>query len=185
LNSDISQYAVAGYDSGGYRMTVVGKTGSVFDNVKEPVNLADTRVTATVRLVGTATTGYVTCRSNGTGTNTGDEYRLGIGSDGTYLIQLGNVQRDESSTPASGTSTVIHAGSEATNSIEGVCLGSYLTLIVNGKPIVQIYDASLRTGSVGVGASTSKGPGATVVTAFNASAPRRPACPHTAASGIA
>jgi PBP1b-binding outer membrane lipoprotein LpoB len=168
LNSETSQSAVTGYDSGGYRMTVVGKTGSALDNVTEPVNLADTRVTATVRLVGAATNGYVACRSTGTGTDTGTEYLLGIGSDGTYRIELVNVQQRQYNMLATGTSSVIHAGSEATNSIEGVCIGSYLTLIVNGKPIYQIYDASLSTGSVGVGASTSTGPGSTVVTAFNA-----------------
>ncbi len=107
----------------------------------------------------------VTARSEGSTDNhfglvcryqEGDFYYFAVSADGYYAIY----RRDaagESLIPLTGramlrTPTLRTGGTE--NRIRAVCEGEQLTLYVNGEQVVQVEDATLTVGDVGMAAGT-------------------------------
>jgi hypothetical protein len=162
----------AGYKNGIYRMRIAQPSGSIDEDLLHPVNVADTTVSADVYLLGKATTAFVSCRNSGSGTHSGTGYYLGITSDGTWYIQRVDTDAQQVVNLASGFSSVIHTGNNAKNSFLADCAGHYLTLFANSMPIFQVYDDTLSSGNVGVGASVFPGPGEVVLGNFTASGSR-------------
>lgn len=160
--------ARAGYVSGGYQLQVDNGPGSVFEDMTPAVHLTDTSVTADVTMTGRSTTAYVACRSDGTGTQAGRGYYLGISSDGSFWVQIVDSAGRSNVKLAGGTSSSIHSGDGARNVLRGDCVDHYLTLFVNSQPLVQVYDDTLSSGNVGVGESVNGGPGSVLYSGFSA-----------------
>jgi hypothetical protein len=160
--------AAADYVSGGYRLSVSGTTGSVQEQVTRKLSLGDTSVTVDVALTGPDTTGFATCRGTGSGTDAGEIYAAGVSSNGAFYIQDLDTANHQVRTLASGQAADAPTGTDVKDVIRMDCIGHYLTLVVNQKPVFQVFDSKLSTGNVGVASSVNSGPGSVTVSAFSA-----------------
>lgn len=90
-------------------------------------------------------------------------YALVIGSDGYYgIFKMVNGHFELIERPAMDFSAMIHPGAEM-NEIHGLCQGERLELIVNGVKLIEVQDASLTTGDVGLIAGNLDDPGISVL----------------------
>ena len=131
------------------------------------VRLADTRIRATVVLVGKSgatgnSSAFVVCRSSATGTTSGDEYMLGYDVTGQTYIVYSDLAGYH--VLVQGTSAAVASGSSV--DLRADCVGSYLTLSLNGVPVLQLFDDRLASGNVGL---STGGPGAAVYSTLTVS----------------
>lgn len=103
----------------------------------------------------------VLCRVGGT-TQSADFYLLMISSDGYFGIArksgetLGLVGQDK----MLYSSAIVQGNS--TNAISAICAGTRLALYVNGELLVEVNDADLTSGQVGILAGTFNVPGTSI-----------------------
>lgn len=157
----------ATYVPTGYQQ-VSGARQSVAERATTSLKLTNTTVSTRVVVAGTpdnsgnAASALIICRSSGTGTTSGDEYQLGYNTlGGLFIAHVGplgiqHLISSSSSLAKSGASIDLRAD----------CIGSYLTLYLNGTPMIQVYDDKLASGNVGL---ASGGPGATIYSTLSAS----------------
>ena len=88
-------------------------------------------------------------------------YCFAISGDGYFRIALYDQGERELLSGDWLPSNVIRRG-EATNTLEVVCEGDRLTFLVNGVPLAQVADATLRNGDVGLYAGSFFQPGVEV-----------------------
>lgn len=94
----------------------------------------------------------IVCRSVSVGNN----YVMGIYNDGSSYIAKSKNNR--ATILARGNpSTAVRKG-QANNHIQGDCVGSKLTLYVNGRKLVEATDAEFGSGSVGLFGDYTAGP---------------------------
>ena len=83
-------------------------------------------------------------------------YMVGISADGYYdITKLVNGSRVELVWPSY--SSYINQGVEAVNLIHIECIGTDLSLSVNGHLLTTVTDATISSGDIGLGASSSGG----------------------------
>lgn len=107
-----------------------------------------------MELVGGSSANWqsVVCRYNGVG----DSYMFCINADGKYAI-LKAVEGVATMLRTPTSSSHIKTGLAVTNNIRVECIGSSLTLYVNGFNVAQVSDNSLVTGSVGLSVESTSG----------------------------
>lgn len=158
----------ASYGSGGYQISI-SKVGLALEDVTTNALLQDAKVVGDWSLTGSDVTGYLTCRDTGNGgSSTGQEYAAGIGTTGAYYVQILDSRVNKVVNLASGQVDGFTASSSANVSERLDCIGNYLTLYYNDKPVIQVYDDRLDEGRVGIGATTPSGPAKAVLTGFDA-----------------
>lgn len=138
------------YDSGGYRLMKTQPQGAVW---ALPGRLfGDVRIEVDATKMGGIDDNYfgIMCRVQGT-TDTASFYVLLISSDGYYGIgkrvnegPLELVEQD-----AMYFSSHINQGN-STNHITAICSGTRIALYVNGELLVEVEDASLASGQIGL-----------------------------------
>ncbi len=155
----------ASYVPTGYQQAV--PSGQLTERAVDDVRLGDTSIAATVVLVGKNdakgnSSAFVICRSSATGTTSGDEYMLGYDVTGQTFIAYSDFFGYH--TLIQGTSMAASSG--ASVELRADCVGSYLTLSLNGKPVLQVFDDQLSGGNVGI---STGGPGAAIYSTLTVS----------------
>lgn len=143
------------YQDGGYHIFVQPEYYSLWANPGK--SFTDVRVEVDAhRLSGVDDNEYgVICRY----VDTGNFYAASISSDGFYgLIRLSDGDFEYVGMEAMQTSDAIHQGSES-NHIRLDCVGSSLTLYVNGTQVASAVDSTHTSGDVGLYAGTFGTPG--------------------------
>ena len=147
------------YENGGYRIQVIAENSYVFANPSR--NFSDVSITVEATKIGGDDDNEfgVICRQ----ANLENFYAATISSDGFYSfvalkddsLQFLNM---ENMLPA----PAINQG-DATNTIRLDCIGSKLTLYVNGEFVGETVDDSLSSGDVGLYAGTFSIPGTDIL----------------------
>lgn len=158
----LSGGASASYGPSGYVQAAAN--GFVAERSVTDLQLANTSVLTRTVISGTGSaSAALICRSTAAGTAGGQEYMLGASVDGTLFIEYID--------PLGGSRYLFTGSSNAAKSgasmdLRADCIGPYLTLYLNGKPQIQVYDSQLSRGNVGL---FSAGPGAAVYSTLTAS----------------
>lgn len=137
-----------------------------------PDNLGDVRLEIRAVRSGGPTNGYygVFCRF----VDAGNYYALAISEDGSYGIAKMKDTEFEFLSQGVDSNGLIKTNGEA-NSVTGDCLGSQLTLNVNGVQLLQVEDADFGSGASGAIAATRLSPGFKALFSFyRLSAPATP-----------
>lgn len=143
------------YQDGGYHIFVQPEYYSLWANPGK--SFTDVRVEVDAhRLSGVDDNEYgVICRY----VDTGNFYAASISSDGFYgIIRLSDGNFEYVGMDAMQTSDAINLGSES-NHIRFDCVGSSLTLYVNGTQVATTEDTTHASGDVGLYAGTFGTPG--------------------------
>lgn len=159
------------YKDSGYAISINILNAWIWSR-RGPDNLGDLRLEVNAARKSGPTNGYygVFCRF----IDDGNYYALAISEDGDYGIAK---RKDKEFTfLAQGTDEngLIKTNGEA-NSITGECIGSKLTLTVNGVQLLQVEDSDFASGASGAIASTRLSPGfEALFTFFRLSVPETP-----------
>jgi hypothetical protein len=149
--SEVAEQADKGYEDGEFRFTVYQPEFSSWSYPDPPRDFADFALEVDARRVsGPPDNEFgVLVRYQ---PETDEFYLFAISSDGFYSVQ--KYQAGEWQQLVKWTeSTAIQQG-EAVNRLRVTAQGDKMRLFVNGEPLGQVEDASFRSGSVGLIAST-------------------------------
>lgn len=143
------------YKDNGYAISINILNAWIWSR-RGPDNLSDLRLEVNAARKSGPTNGFygIFCRF----VDDSNYYTLAISEDGDYGIA--KMKDDEFSFLAQGVDNngLIKTNGEA-NSITGDCLGSQLTLSVNGVQLLQVEDSDFVSGASGTIASTRLSPG--------------------------
>lgn len=134
-----------GYENGDYFIFVNYPNAAIWSVRFE--NHADVRIqTHALRSEGPQNGYYgVVCRF----IDASNYYMLVVGEDGSYGIGKmlgGSLDFIDKRVDESG---IVYRG-QTPNQVEGDCLGSNLTLVVNGQTLMQVQDPSFKQGNIGL-----------------------------------
>ena len=148
----------AGYLNGGYHIAI--KQANFIERVYNPkvANLADVRVEVdATKTAGPDPSDFgIVCRR----IDADNQYLLRVSSSATYSIlkrKAGVWTR-----LGSGASAAVRRGN-ATNRLRADCVGSTLTLYVNGQMLLAVQDSDFGTGAVGLAAEDFDTPGTDIL----------------------
>jgi hypothetical protein len=159
------------YKDNGYEISVNILNAWIWSR-RGPDNLGDVRLEIRAVRSGGPTNGYygVFCRF----VDAGNYYALAISEDGSYGIAKMKDTEFEFLSQGVDSNSLIKTNGEA-NSVTGDCLGSQLTLNVNGVQLLQVEDTDFGSGASGAIAATRLSPGFKALFSFyRLSAPATP-----------
>jgi hypothetical protein len=166
----------AGYATGGYQLSFGAVRGNTIgEAIDKDLKVGETTVEADVLVTAPGsgrgaepeTFGGVLCRADGKANSFGSYYSLGVSSNGNYFIfksvknQLTLIAHDSRATqgrPVVG----------ERQRVRGDCAGKYLTLYLNGAPVLQAADSDFAAGNAGVFAGSSQSNVSVTFTNFSA-----------------
>jgi len=157
--TDLGDDTESGYDAGKYRIAVHLANYVAWAYALEPA-VADYEVEIdTIHAAGPLDNNYgplVRYQAD-----TSDYYWFQISSDGYYSVDL--YQKGEFvNLVAWEPSPAINQGLSATNRVRVVCAGEQFRFYINGEHLVDVTDATLRGGTVGLAVGTFDEPGAVI-----------------------
>lgn len=142
---------ITDYDQGGYRVKVLLPN---YDYINTPgISFVDTVVDVDVKKLGGPDENLfgVLCRYQ----DENNLYSLVIGNDGYYgIVKIFGGRQSLIGTGVLEKSDAINQGDGADNHIRASCVGSNLTLEVNGTQLLSVTDYDLTSGFAGVVAGT-------------------------------
>ncbi len=157
--SEVTEQAEKGYEDGEFRITVYQPEYSTWSYPDPPRDFVDFALEADARRVSGP-------MSNEFGVlvryqpATDEFYLFAISSDGFYVVE--KYQAAEWQKLVDWTESAAILQGEAVNRLRVTGQGDKLHFFVNGEPLTQVTDASFRSGSVGLFASTSEKGGVAV-----------------------
>jgi hypothetical protein len=157
--SEVTEQAEKGYEDGEFRLTVYQPEYSTWSYPDPPRDFADFALEVDVRRVsGPPDNEFgVLVRYQ---PETDEFYLFAISSNGFYSVQ--KYQADEWQKLVDWTESATILQGDAVNRLRVTGQGGKMRFFVNGEPLTQVEDASFRSGSVGLLASTNEKGGVAV-----------------------
>ena len=157
--SEVTEQAEKGYEDGEFRLTVYQPEYSTWSYPDPPRDFADFALEVDARRVsGPLDNEFgVLVRYQ---PETDEFYLFAISSNGFYSVQ--KYQANEWQKLVDWTESTAILQGEAVNRLRVTGQGDKMRFFVNGEPLTQVEDASFRSGSVGLLASTNEKGGVAV-----------------------
>ena len=157
--SEVTEQAEKGYEDGEFRLTVYQPEYSTWSYPDPPRDFADFALEVDARRVsGPLDNEFgVLVRYQ---PETDEFYLFAISSNGFYSVQ--KYQANEWQKLVDWTESAAILQGEAVNRLRVTGQGDKMRFFVNGEPLTQVEDASFRSGSVGLLASTNEKGGVAV-----------------------
>jgi hypothetical protein len=149
--SEVTEQAEKGYEAGEFRITVYQPEYSTWSYPDPPRDFADFALEVDARRVsGSLNNEFgVLVRYQ---PQTDEFYLFAISSDGSYKVEKYQANKWQNLVDWTESAAILQG--EAVNRLRVTGQGDKLRFFVNGEPLTQVQDASFRSGSIGLFAST-------------------------------